>query len=59
MKDKRWYEIEIDETGAKLAHVYSQPYKDQSPDVSIVKVSDLQFYRNNFILERLWGDTYR
>lgn len=53
-KEGRWYEI-VDE----WAYVYSEPYKDNSPDVSIVKVTDLQFYRNNFKLEKIWGETYK
>lgn len=49
MKQQRWYEI-ID----GLAHVYDSHNSETSQSVSIVKIEDLKFYRNNFELSKVW-----
>ena len=49
-KEQRWYKIECDK-----AHIYNSPYQDYATSVSIVDLKDLQYYRNNFSLAKLWS----
>ena len=44
-KKTRYYEV-LENT----AHIYDTPYKDNSLSLSIVPVTDLSYYRNNFRL---------
>lgn len=50
MKQSRWYKVE-----AGLAHIFDNGYEDKSQSVSIVHVSDLSYYRQNFKLSKSWG----
>lgn len=49
MKQSRYYEI-ID----GMAYVYDQPYPRYALSVSIIKPSELAYYRNTFNLEKVW-----
>ena len=48
-KPERWYEVEGDEV-----RIYDHPYPDRAASVSIVKRTDLPYYRTNFRLTRCW-----
>jgi hypothetical protein len=50
MKTLRYYEI-IE----GMAYVYEAPYSSLALSVSVVPVSDLTYYRNNFQLSKIWG----
>ena len=49
MKSQRWYEV-LD----GMLHIYDNGHKKYSQNVSIVSLSDMKFYRNNFTLRKLW-----
>lgn len=51
-KTSRWYEIVNGE-----AHIYDASSSEHSLSVSVVSVADLQYYRNNFYLRKVWNDT--
>jgi hypothetical protein len=51
IKKQRWYEI-VD----GMAHIYGSGYKQFSQSVSIVPISDLSYYRDNFKLNKVWED---
>jgi hypothetical protein len=50
MKLQRWYEV-IE----GIAYIYDSGHKRYSLSVSIVPVADLQYYKNNFILRKIWS----
>jgi len=50
MKQSRYYEV-IDD----LVYIYDRGNKDLSQSVSVVSKSDLQYYRNNFKLSKVWS----
>ncbi|QDP50251.1 MAG: hypothetical protein Tp178MES00d2C33159851_41 [Prokaryotic dsDNA virus sp.] len=50
MKQSRWYKIE-----AGMAHIFDSGYENKSQSVSVVPLSDLHYYRQNFKLQKLWG----
>ena len=50
MKESRWYKIE---NGQAL--IFDNGYENMSETVSIVHVSDLYYYRQNFKLRKSWG----
>lgn len=49
IKKQRWYEI-VD----GMAHIYDSGIKKYSTSVSIVPISDLVYYRNDFKLTKIW-----
>ena len=49
MKQQRWYERKDG-----LIYIYDQPYSYKAQSVSIVQEHDMQFYRNNFNLTKVW-----
>jgi hypothetical protein len=51
-KAPRYYQI-IDGT----AYVYDAPYVNKAQSVSIVPTADLAYYRRNFALAKVWGET--
>ncbi|WOK15177.1 hypothetical protein [Pseudomonas phage UF_RH9] len=55
IKPQRWYEI-TEEEGRKVLNVYDAPYKEQATSSSHTKPEDLQYYRTNFKLEKLWKE---
>ena len=50
MKQSRYYEVVDD-----LVYIYDRGNKDLSQSVSVVSKFDLQFYRNNFKLSKVWS----
>lgn len=50
MKQSRWYKIE-----AGMAHIFDSGYENRSQSVSVVPISDLYYYRQNFKLSKSWG----
>lgn len=52
MKPHRYYEV-ID----NIAYIYDQPYTSNAQSVSIVSASDIAYFRRNFNLSRIWGET--
>jgi len=50
MKTARYYEIV-----GESVYIYDKGNKDKSQSVSVVSKSDLQFYRNNFKLSKIWS----
>jgi len=50
MKQSRWYKIENGQ-----AFIFDNGYENMSETVSIVPVSDLSYYRQNFKLSKSWG----
>lgn len=50
MKPQRWYSINPDNKTEFL--VFDQPLLETSTMVSIIKQTDLQYYRNNFTLRK-------
>jgi hypothetical protein len=48
-KPQRWYEIQDD-----TAFIYDAPTSAQAVSVSIVRKSDLSYYRRNFQLHKVW-----
>jgi len=50
MKESRWYKIENGQ-----AFIFDSGYENMSETVSIVHVSDLSYYRQNFKLRKSWG----
>lgn len=53
MKQSRWYKIK-----GKQAFIFDNGYEDKSQSVSIVPVSGLTYYRNNFNLYKAWGQLW-
>lgn len=49
IKEQRWYEIE-----KEIVYIYDSGYKNQSKSVSAVSKSDLNYYRTNFNLQKIW-----
>lgn len=49
MKPQRWYEVEDE-----AVYIYDAPYPAKAGSVSIVKPSDMPYYRSRFHLERCW-----
>lgn len=50
MKESRWYKIENGQ-----AFIFDNGYENMSQSVSVVRVSDLPYYRRNFKLSKSWG----
>jgi len=50
MKEQRWYKVENGE-----AFIFDNGYENMSESVSIVPVSDLSYYRQNFKLSKSRG----
>lgn len=50
MKQSRWYKIE-----SGTAHIFDSGYENKSQSVSVVPISDLSYYRQNFKLFKSWG----
>ena len=50
MKQSRYYEVVGD-----LVYIYDRGNKENSQSVSVVSKSDLQYYRNNFKLSKVWS----
>lgn len=50
MKTARYYEIV-----GESVYIYDKGNKELSQSVSVVSKSDLQFYRNNFKLSKIWS----
>ena len=50
MKQSRWYKIENG-----LAFVFDSGYEDKSLSVSVVSLKDINYYRNNFKLRKVWS----
>ena len=50
MKESRFYEVVGD-----AVYIYDNGYKDKSKSVSVVNKSDLNYYRNNFNLRKVWS----
>lgn len=46
---QRWYKIHGDK-----AYVYDSPHEEYAKSVSIIDIEDLQYYRNNLALSKLW-----
>ena len=49
-KESRWYKVENGQ-----AFIFDNGYENMSETVSIVHVSDLYYYRQNFKLSKSWG----
>lgn len=49
-KPSRYYEL-----SEGVLCIYDAPYKKHAQSVSIVKPSDMGFYRTNFHLRKIWG----
>lgn len=54
IKEQRWYEIE-----KEIVYIYDSGYKNQSISVSVIKKSDLNYYRTNFNLQKVCSDVFK
>ena len=49
MKESRWYKIK-----GKQVFIFDNGYENKSQSVSIVSISELKYYKNNFNLRKVW-----
>lgn len=54
MKPSRYYDITSDGVGNLTLNIYPHPNKAKAEFSSHVKVDDMQYYRNNFKLSKVW-----